>query len=144
MTTPSQDDPTALYRDLLAAIRDALDIPRPGPGETDRQAFWDLRRDRLATVLGTIDSVIDHDLTLKIVTQTLRDRVAQSPVTYRRYIAAAKDNPADCQVCGPGCCSPVLGIHSGAARPEGGNFRLPPPQPQVAPASTSRETADVQ
>lgn len=50
------------------------------------------------------------------------------------------------QPCAPlvGYRSPAVGrVHSGSEPPEGGNLRLPPPQPQVASASTSTEAADV-
>lgn len=67
--------------------------------------------------------------------------LAALPATYRRQVA--RNHPDGCVICGPGCCRPVLAIHLPAAEPEGGNFRLPPTQPQVSPSATSTETADV-
>lgn len=139
MLAAAEPDPTAPYRDLLTAIRDALDVPLPAEG-VDRRHFEWLQRDRAQAVHAITEAVLaDADCTgcVKAATGVLRDRTRQLPVTYRQHIATAKDHPGDCEVCGPGCCSPVLGIHSGAVRPVGGNLRLPPPQPEVAPLATT-------
>jgi hypothetical protein len=114
-------DPTALHRDLLAAIRDALDVPLPADGVDRRHYEW-LQRDRAQAVHAITEAVLADACTgcLKAATNVLRDRTRQLPVTYRRHIATAQDHPDDCQVCGPDCCSPVLGIHSSSPGPHAG------------------------
>lgn len=115
-------DPTPLYRDLLAAIHDALDIPTPGDG-VDRTHYHWLQRDRAQAVHAITQAVLDDPTgtgCLKQATEVLRERTRQLPVTYRRHIGPARDFPEDCQVCGPGCCSPVLGIHGSCPGPRAG------------------------
>lgn len=108
-------DPAAVYRDLIAAIRDALDIPLPADPDA-QQTFEVLQRSRVRAVLSVAEAVLgDRSMCtgcVEAATEVLRDRIQQLPVTYRPY---------------------------GPERPEGGNLKLPPMQPQVASASTSRE-----
>ena len=113
-------DPTAPYRDFLAAIREALDLPWPDT-DTDRALFEHIQRDRLRGVLGVLDSVLDGAGSPGTGAEVLRDRTRELPVTYRRYIAPAEDHPADCVVCAPGaCCSPISGVHTSCPGPAAG------------------------
>lgn len=117
MPSPSPD-PDAAYRDLLAAIRDALDVPQPA-AVADRQSFDWLQRSRTGATLAVLDTILDDpECTVRVETATeiLQERIAQLPVLYRPY------DPA---------------------RPVGGNFGLPPTEPQVAPVPASTEAADV-
>lgn len=142
---PDPTDSAAPYRDLLAAIRDALDIPFAH--FTNLDAEQTLRNRRVEAVGTALHMALNHHgddpAGLAAETEHLRRRTSQLPVTYRRYIGTATDHPADCVICGPGCCSPVLGIHSGPDSPAGGNLKLPLTQLQVAPSVTSGEAADV-
>jgi hypothetical protein len=116
MTDPTGTD--AAYRDLLAAIRDALDLPQPAAA-ADRQSFDSLRQSRAGAALAVLDTILDVPecaVRVETATEILRERIAQLPVLYRPY------DPA---------------------RPERGNFGLPPTEPQVAPSLTGRESADV-
>jgi hypothetical protein len=113
-TSPDQ---VAAYRDLLAAIRDALDVPQPA--DADRQSFDWLRQSRARATLAVLDTILDVPecaVRVETATEILRERIAQLPVLYRPY------EPA---------------------RPVGGNFGLPPTEPQVAPVPASTEAADV-
>jgi hypothetical protein len=110
-------DPGAAYRDLLAAIRDALDVPQPA--DADRQSFDWLRQSRTRATLAVLDTILDGSEfagCVETATEILRERITQLPVLYRPY------EPA---------------------RPVGGNFGLLPTEPQVAPVPASEEAADV-
>ena len=84
----------ALYRDLLSAIRDALDVPRPDDA-ADEYKFEVLQRERVITAVGTIDAVLVEGLSPEIMTGVLRDLVQENPVTYRPYAPEAQDSPAE-------------------------------------------------
>jgi hypothetical protein len=116
-------DPTALHRDTLTAIRDALDIPEAaidGDHHQHRKTLLDRRADAVVEAIRTILAFEGNPGLVRMRVDNLRARTSQLPVTYRRYIAAAKDHPADCQVCGPGCCNPFLGIHGSTPGPHAG------------------------
>jgi hypothetical protein len=79
-------------RDLLTAIRDALDVPLPGIEDSDERAYHrllDLRRTAvhvaLTTWLDSDDRPIRPDDTAYI-----RRRTAETPVTYTVYVPAPK------------------------------------------------------
>lgn len=115
-------DLTAIYRDALAAIHDALDIPPAAlGGEHDHQRAILLER-RLIAVTNATSAVLNftsEDLVRDAIGY-LRDRTSQTPVRYRRFVAAADEHPGDCIVCGPGCCAPVLGVHMSCPGPAAG------------------------
>jgi hypothetical protein len=93
VSTESTTKETA-YRDLLSAIRDALDVPLCAD-DADDHKFEMLQRERVMTAVGTIDAVLDEGLSPEIMTGILRDLVQESPVTYRPYVPEALDSPAE-------------------------------------------------
>lgn len=78
-------------RDLLAAIRDALDVPRPAD-YADERKFEVLQRERVMKAVGAIDAVLDDGLSPKIMAGVLRDLVDENPVTYQPYAPEAQDS----------------------------------------------------
>ena len=118
MTNPSPD-PTAPYRDLLAAIHEALDRPDAAYGEYEKKVV--LRGDRATAILGTLDGVVGRSASPSIAAELLRETCESFlKVHYEPAIPAAPDLPDDCIVCGPGCCAPVLGIHTSCPGPAAG------------------------
>lgn len=104
---------------LLAAIREHLDIPKAAYGGYDKQVR--LRYDRAISVLGTLDAFLDRGVSPARAIETLRQTArTYLHADYPTALAEARDHPADCQVCGPDCCSPVLGIHSSSPGPHAG------------------------
>lgn len=77
--------------DLLAAIRDALDVPLPGIEEGAERAFYRLMEIRRSAVHSTLAALLadpspqvqDHD------TRYLRRRTSDTPVTYEVWEPAA-------------------------------------------------------
>jgi hypothetical protein len=74
------------FRELLAAVRDMLDLPYPSDVDPDdqikRNALMNLRR---ALVVGTLNALVDRDADRDIVeaaVQTLREDLDQCPVDY--------------------------------------------------------------
>src|SRR5437899_12394265 len=122
-------DMAALYRDALVAIREALAIPHAATvgWEEKRQQVLDRRLTHAVVALeGILEasptemlggrSLIAHQ------TAYLRDRLAEHPaddyITTAEAHAAVEHGaiwpkavaePRDCRICGPGCCSPVVG-----------------------------------
>lgn len=72
---------TPAARDLLAAIRDALDIPHVAV-DADTAPRERLLRLRAIAVLGVTDAILDCGATPSAAAETLRNRVGQTPVTY--------------------------------------------------------------
>lgn len=70
--------------DLLAAIRDALDVPLPGVEDRDERRFCWLMDNRRSAVYSTLNALLDypdpqiHDYD----TNYIRRRTAETPVTY--------------------------------------------------------------
>lgn len=110
-------DPTTLYHDLLAAIRDALAIPLAA--YTDLDAEQTLRNRRTMAVETAVQMALKYG-NLASEAELLRRRIDQLPVMYRRHIGTAPDNPDDCIICGPGRCAPILGIHGARPGPHSG------------------------
>jgi hypothetical protein len=117
-------DLTALYREAFELIRDAIDLPLAA-FEDDAQRAELLQR-RADAVWGAVNGLM-RDYPAKMIREEidhLRARIDQLPVLYRRYIGTAKDHPDDCQVCGPDCCRPFLGIHGSAPGPRSGEMAV--------------------
>lgn len=119
MAATAPPDLTAPYRELLAAIRDALTVPLPAD-ETGQRAADQLQRGRAQAVHAITDAVLNDETAcigcVETATQVLQDRTLRLPVTYRRYITEAEPLPDDCAVHGSEpCCAPVLGVR-GARR----------------------------
>lgn len=72
--------------DLLAAIRDALDVPLPGLTDADQRAYQAVMRRRLSEVHIVLDVALEPQWvgTLDPAREaaTIRQRAADSPVTY--------------------------------------------------------------
>lgn len=115
MSTESTTTETT-YRDVLAAIHEALDVPHAPDGEYDRSL--QLRRSRAIAVLGTLDGMLGRGVRPEAAVESLRHACdTYHPVQYATAQAEAPDHPADCIVCGPGCCAPVLGVHTSCPGP---------------------------
>jgi hypothetical protein len=119
--SPMQEAPlTTLYREAFELIRDALDLPLAAYEDDDQRAI--LLQRRADAVWGAANGLM-RDYPAKMIREGidhLRTRVGQLPVLYRRYVGAAKEHPADCQVCGPDCCAPILGVHGVSPGPHAG------------------------
>lgn len=112
---PEAADLTALYRDAFAAILSALDIPyaaADGDHDLQRQRLLDRRAGEAAEAIRAVLAFDDYPELIRDRIERLRLYVDRTPVRYRRYIGTAPDHPVDCIVCGPGCCAPVLGVHT--------------------------------
>jgi hypothetical protein len=110
MASPSPAADAATTNDLLAAIRDHLNTPLPASAD-DEQRYEYLLRDRVASVLGIIDAVLDsggHDVAADVGISTLRRRARLQPPTYRPYVPDA---------CGEACNAPVDGVHDSCPGP---------------------------
>lgn len=77
-------DPTAPLLDVLAAIRDAIDVPRPANAADERE-FEVFQRMRVMKAVGTINGILDEGISPEIMAGVLRDLVARNPVTYQPY-----------------------------------------------------------
>jgi hypothetical protein len=113
-------DMAALYRDTLAAVLDALDIPYAavdGDHDQQRQRLQDRRANEAAETVRAVLTFDDYPELIRQRVERLRVYVDRTPVRYRRYIGTAAEHPADCVVCGPGCCSPVVGVHDSCPGP---------------------------
>lgn len=107
-------DLTALHREAFAAIREALDVPYAAlgsGGEHERAVLLQRRADAVWSVALSLESRGGLELVREAV-EHFKARIAQLPVTYRPVVREAKPLPVDCMVCGPGCCAPVLGVHT--------------------------------
>lgn len=107
-------DMAALYRDTLAAVLDALDIPYAavdGDNDLQRQRLQDRRANEAAETVRAVLAFDDYPELIRQRVERLRVCVDRTPVRYRRYVGTAAEHPADCVVCGPGCHSIVLGVH---------------------------------
>lgn len=86
---------TRAARDLLTAIRDPIDAPRPAE-YANEQLFAELQRNRVVSALGTIDAVLaDEDCPgcTEAAAQILREQTTKQPVTYRPYEGATASKP---------------------------------------------------
>lgn len=107
---------TPAVRDLLAAIRDALDVPLAALEDIHNETRLTIRRANEVRALATILVRETDETAIVRELARFRGRIADMPVTYRLY---------------------------GPERPEGGNLKLPPTQPQVASSVARAEAADV-
>lgn len=67
---------------LLAAIREALDVPRAVLTDADEQARADLLHQRANSARIALNSILDRGAELDGVTERLTERTADSPVEY--------------------------------------------------------------
>lgn len=114
-TTGPSTDLAALYRDTLVAVLSALDIPYAaieGGHDQQRQRLLDRRANETAETIRAVLAFDDYPELIHDRVERLRVYVGRTPVRYRRYIGTAADHPARRVICGPGCCSSVLGVHS--------------------------------
>jgi hypothetical protein len=81
--------PVSEVRDLLAAIRDMLDLPSTPP-EFDEARTW-LLRVRVSMVVGSINHVVDERGDVDALAGALRRLLEDHPVTY----PVAGDAPGD-------------------------------------------------
>lgn len=110
---PNLTDPN---RGILTAIREALDVPRAPDGEYEKSLR--LRHDRAMAVLGVLDGVLDRGYTLETAAESLRH--ACGTYLAASYATAQAEAPSHldiCVICGPGCCAPVLGVHTSCPGP---------------------------
>jgi len=112
-------DLTELYREAFAAIREALDVPTAALGHEHEFARSILLQSRADAVLNAASALarLSSEAMIREEIEHLKARVDQTPVTYRQFIAAAGVHPDDGLICGPGCCSPVLGVHMSCPGP---------------------------
>jgi hypothetical protein len=115
---------TELYRTLLRAIDEALDLPQPGFADSDRDVYAHTLERRTAAVLATAKWILGrgagNTLVVDAAADTLRETTSRLPVAYRTLITEAQPHEDVCLVCGPGCCSPVLGVHDSCPGPAAG------------------------
>ncbi|BBA99257.1 hypothetical protein RVR_5798 [Actinacidiphila reveromycinica] len=75
---------TSSVHNLLAAIRDALDVPLPGVEDADERRFCWLMDDRRSAIYSTLNAILNsptpqiHDAD----TAYIRRRIEDRPVTY--------------------------------------------------------------
>ena len=105
--------------ELLRAVNDALNLPDSaidGDAAVRRASLLETRsaaaRDaiRMALVYG-------DEAAMRNEAEHLRIRIDQAPVTYPLLATDPRPRPDVCLVCGPGCCSPVAGIHTSCPGP---------------------------
>lgn len=114
----SQPDQTELYREALTAIHDALDIPYAAAGhDLPYTMLLERRAVAVATLTREMRAFAAYPDLLRLSLDEFRDRVARMPVTYARFQTSAEGHPDECRVCGPGCCSPVLAVHTSCPGP---------------------------
>ncbi|MFJ2631081.1 hypothetical protein ACIO6U_03830 [Streptomyces sp. NPDC087422] len=88
--TAAKDSPRAASTlssdvvDLLAAIRDALDVPLPGVEDRDERRFCRLMDDRRSAVYATLKALLDERDPRIIArdAEYIRRRTADTPITY--------------------------------------------------------------
>jgi hypothetical protein len=120
-------DPATLLTEFATALRDTLGIPYAALGgthERQRAILLEKRADAAYEAAAAIAEFEEYPELIRVRIDALRTRIAQLPVMYDRYIATARDLPDDCQVCGPGCCNPFLGIHGAAPGPHSGEMAV--------------------
>ena len=85
MTTP-QSGLTDEVRDLLAAIRDALDIPyaEDGDDQAQKQRAW-LMGYRIAGLHGALKATLEYQspIDIGVTASVVRRGIADHPVTYQ-------------------------------------------------------------
>lgn len=112
-------DLTTLYREAFAVMRDALDVPLAAfnlGGERARETLLQRRADAVLTAASALSRFTFEDMIREEI-EYLRHRVSQLPVSYRPVVGVAKPIAADCMICGPDCCSPVVGVHDSCPGP---------------------------
>lgn len=77
-------------RELLAAVRDALDIPLPGLTDADERAHSMLLRQRRIIAAVALKAVLDVDCDPARQAAWLRGRIAETPVTYAVWVLPAE------------------------------------------------------
>lgn len=92
---PAGDPVPAVVLDLLAAIRDAADVPLPGLDEADERAYHALMGQRLSDLHIALSVALSPQwigtLDLADEVAAIRSRVDATPVTYTRYVRPEQD-----------------------------------------------------
>ncbi len=73
-------------RELLAAVRDALNIPMPGIDDADERAHYRVLRERAATARIALDGVLDRGHGLADCASWVSRCIAEMPVTYTVWV----------------------------------------------------------
>lgn len=98
-------------------IRPDRPLSRPAPQPTKQR-----RIAVIITMLGCLWSMLRHGTarTVQRVGRAVKSFVRRTAASARsrpQRTVEADDHPTECIVCGPGCCSPILGVHGTRAGP---------------------------
>lgn len=107
MSVPTNPAPTA-DAGLLAAISEALDVPSPRSDGVSEYAHRDLLRHRVVWLSAYLAAIAGCSYEPQIAAATVRQLIAETPVTYALYVPRTKPEPPSC---GESACL-LPGAHS--------------------------------
>lgn len=84
-------DLTPEVRDLLAAVREALNVPLAALTDADEQARASILSQRASLTRTVLDGILDRDRNIARAVTDLAERTADTPITYTAWQRPAPD-----------------------------------------------------